>query len=91
MTVNFEVTEGDAKLLHDITRRYCAFYPKADWQEASMDFTACHANGCPLDLVALYSSNNFNFLHDACGIRDHIDRTTGRLTGHFLPRFALEN
>ena len=91
MAVNFKVTPDEAELLTAITARYCQKFPGADQQEVEMDFTACHCNGSPLALFAFFTADDFNFLHDACGIRDHLDRTTGRLTGHFLPRFALEN
>jgi hypothetical protein len=91
MAVKFKVTPEDKKLLVAITARYCGRFHEADWTEAEMDFTACHANGCPLDLVAFFAADDFNFLHDACGIRDHLDRTNGKLTNHFHPRFASEN
>lgn len=55
-----------------------------------MDIEACHSNGCPLRLKDLLAADDFNFSHDVFGIRDHIDRTTGRLLDHFVPRFAKE-
>lgn len=42
----------------------------------------------PVDLDALAEADDFNFAHDAYGISAHMDRSTGKLTGHFLPRFA---
>ncbi len=56
-----------------------------DWM---MDITAVHANGCPLRLRDLLLADDFNFAHDVFGIRRHLDRTTGQLGGHFLPRFS---
>jgi hypothetical protein len=88
MAVKFKVTPEDRKLLVAITARYCGRFTEADWTDAEMDFTACHANGTPLNLTAFFAAEDFDFLHDACGIRDHIDRTTGQLTDHFHPRFA---
>ena len=88
--VNFKVTPTDRKLLVALAVRYCSRFHEADLQEVEMDYTACHVNGCPLDLTAWFAADDFNFLHDACGIRDHLDRNTGRLTNHFHPRFALE-
>lgn len=90
MTVNFKVNPEEQKLLAAITARYCARFPDADYTDAEMDFTACHCNGTPMNLTAFFGADDFNFLHDACGIRDHIDRTTGKLIDHFSPRFALE-
>lgn len=52
----------------------------------SMDITACHANGCPLDLAKLLKADNFNFIHDVWGIHRHINRITGKLEHCFLPR-----
>ena len=66
---------------------------KSDWQgwwlETSMDLTAVHCNGCPLDLQKLVESSNTDFLHDVFGIRQHIDRDTGKLTDCFFPRCAV--
>ena len=53
-----------------------------------MDLTACHANGCPLRLDALLGAPDLDFTHDVWGIRRHINRRTGQLENHFLPRFA---
>ena len=56
-----------------------------DWV---MDFTAVHANGNPLRLTDLLEASEFNFAHDAFGIARHLDRSTGKLTGFFSPRFS---
>lgn len=53
-----------------------------------MDLTACHANGCQLKLAELLDAAPFDFSHDYYGIRLHINRTTGKLEGCFLPRYA---
>ncbi len=53
-----------------------------------MDIAAVHAH-TPLNFNAWLDADDFNFVHDWVGIQHHIDRTTGRLTGHFLPRFAV--
>lgn len=57
-----------------------------------MDLTAADGvNGNrPLDWERFLSADDFNFMHDLGGISRHIDRTTGRLGGHFLPRFTLK-
>lgn len=60
-------------------------YPILD---ATMDIDACHNNGCPLKLHELLEADDFNFAHDAFGIRRHIDRTTGKLQDCFVPRYA---
>lgn len=56
--------------------------------DACMDIEATHCNGCPLDLDALLAADDFNVAHDTFGIRRHLDRTTGELGDHFIPRFA---
>lgn len=60
-----------------------------DQQSAEMDVTACHCNGCPLELDRLRDADAGTFGHDVFGIRRHINRTTGELGGMFLPRTAL--
>lgn len=42
----------------------------------------------PLDAEALLASSDADFAHDMLGIRRHIDRETGTLTGCFTPRYA---
>jgi hypothetical protein len=53
-----------------------------------MDLDATHCNGTPLKLEELLKADDANFMHDIAGIQSHIDRTTGKLTNCFLPRFA---
>lgn len=59
-----------------------------DYFSVEMDISATHANGCPLKLDELLEADNFNFMHDIVGIRNHINRKTGKLKGYFHPRFA---
>jgi hypothetical protein len=59
-------------------------------QDAVMSITACHANGCPLELKRLLKADDANFAHDAFGICRHIDTQTGKLDGTFLPRYAVK-
>lgn len=62
--------------------------PPPDYDTIRMDLTACHANGCPLDLERLIKADDFNFIHDVGGIHSNICRETGTLQNMFLPRFA---
>ena len=57
--------------------------------EWEMDLVACHANGCPLDLIKLEGFDEANFLHDVFGIARHLNRQSGHLGGCFCPRSAL--
>lgn len=56
-----------------------------------MDLVATHANGCPIDFERLLAADNFNFVHDICGIARHLNRETGELLDMFRPRFALKS
>lgn len=56
--------------------------------DALMDIDACHSNGNPLKLGALLEADDFNFGHDVFGIRQHINRTTGKLEHCFVPRYS---
>jgi hypothetical protein len=60
-------------------------YKKMD---AIMDLDACHSNGNPLRLAALLAADDFNFAHDVFGIRNNIDRHTGKLGNFFSPRYS---
>lgn len=60
-------------------------YP--EW-EMRMDLSAAHAS-CPMDLWAFAAYDDANFAHDLFGIRRHMNRYTGILGDHFLPRCAL--
>ncbi|WVR18296.1 hypothetical protein y223_00016 [Bordetella phage PY223] len=55
---------------------------------SEMDITACHLNGTPLRLADFLAADDFNFAHDLYGIDRHMNRSTGKLTGCFVPRFA---
>lgn len=93
MTINFSVTKDEAEIISLIAERADreVYGPNGIDQEiihTEMDITACHANGCPLKLDELLAADRFNFAHDVTGIRARIDRSTGKLTGCFLPRYA---
>jgi hypothetical protein len=94
--ISFDVSKEDSKLIRAIVDR--AFGPGALGDgmrkysikrlDLSMDITATHANGTPLDLQKLFDFDAFNFAHDVIGILRHLDRETGKLGGCFLPRCA---
>jgi hypothetical protein len=56
--------------------------------EVTMDLTACHLNGCPLDLEGLLSAKPSDVIHDVAGIIRHINRQTGQLEDCFCPRYS---
>jgi hypothetical protein len=90
--VRFDVPKEDMDLIIRIAQRANAEATKAgiDYpaQDAAMDLTAVHRNGCPLKLRELAETEGYDFLHDVFGIRRHINRRTGQLEDCFLPRFA---
>lgn len=90
MPVSFRTTKADAELIDEIAvritelaREHNVTYPMLD---ASMDVSACHCNGNPLDLQRLLAADDFTFAHDLFGIRRHLDRRTGKLMDYFSPR-----
>lgn len=89
MVVNFSTSRIEHALISQIVERACSTPADIDRLSLSMDITAVHLNGCPLDLEKLLAADDFNFLHDVYGIMGHIDRNTGELRDCFLPRCAL--
>lgn len=85
--VSFKVSAEDDKLLVAVVNRAILAYPDHfDRLTLSMDLTACHANGCELDLDKLLGFDPFNFAHDIFGIVKRVDRRSGHLTDCFSPR-----
>lgn len=41
-----------------------------------------------LRLTDMLNADEFNFAHDFIQIQNEIDRTTGKFSGRFVPRFA---
>lgn len=95
MVVNFDCSETDRQLIAQIADRFmelCTKYKTHhNRKDTIIDLTACHCNGCRLNLVAMFNGDDFNLLHDVCGITSHIDMATGELEGGFLPRYALKD
>lgn len=87
--VSFDVSNADRVLIQKNVARAVAtgLIQKRDALDRAMDLTACHANGCPLDLDGLLNADGFNFAHDVLGIARHMDRETGKLNNCFLPRY----
>lgn len=96
--ISFTVTKAETLTIAKIVDRAEAVFRRnhrqLDRMSTMMDITACHANGCPLDLDRLLEeADDFNLIHDVAGIARHLDRddaspTAGQLLDCFLPRFA---
>lgn len=87
MPVQFNA--ANLRQLSKLALRSLRLHIHSDKQDAMMDLDACHSNGCPLDFDKLEAFDDFNFTHDVAGIARHLDRRTGKLEDHFLPRCAL--
>jgi len=92
--INWDTTTTEASLITAIAERYLNFidheFPDGGAKLAlRMDLTACHLNGCALDLDGFLTASDFAFAHDVQLIQRHIDRFTGRMIGAAHPRFAL--
>ncbi len=92
--VSFTTDREDFALISKIAHRALAMDKDANGRSAAtlqtwlMDISACHANGNPLRLRDFLDADDFNFAHDAFGIARKLDRSTGRLTDFFSPRFS---
>lgn len=91
MVIFAELTPSEWELLDKIAGRAEALAGESgidlDRMLLEMDLTSVHAH-TPLDLAALAEADSFNLSHDVFGIMRHINRETGELSGHFLPRFT---
>lgn len=92
---SFDVSPEASDLIFAVVVRFESIMPASnfnprgrDRQDYIMDLTACHANGMPLDLAKLLAAPPFDLVHDVCGIRDHINRRTGKIEDQFVPRCA---
>jgi hypothetical protein len=91
--VSFDISVADSKKLIKIVDRAKSMLGSIaySYREMMMDLTACHANGCRLDLDALLTASEFDLMHDVLGIRQHLDRRTGNLMNGFTPRLAVQS
>lgn len=92
--INWDTTDKDRALIDKIVERAMALSQddgiSYNAKECSMDLTACHLNGCAIDLEKLLRAPDATFGHDVYGIRRFIDRTTGKIPGEFFaPRCML--
>lgn len=93
--IDFDTTPKEEKLIRAILKRAIDdkyVDPKKDKAvlHLQMDITACHKNGCPLDLEKFLKAPKPDFGHDLCGIVKYLDRNTGELTDHFHPRCSAK-
>ncbi|MEG1542932.1 MAG: hypothetical protein RR382_00210 [Tannerellaceae bacterium] len=90
------ITSEDFALMDEIAMRAKTCYVEdmhvskyeVDSYFICMYLAACHNNGCKLRLDDMLKAKLFDLMHDIIGIRNHINKYTGELDGHFRPRFA---
>lgn len=81
MELEAEIAKRAVKMAEKIGIKY-------NQMTAIADIDACHSNGTPLKLAELLAADDANFAHDVFGIRQNINRETGKLENCFLPRYA---
>lgn len=89
--IDFGLTDEERGFVADIVDRAeeLELLPPEARVDRMMDIAAVHKNGCPLDLESfLHHATDFSFKHDFLGIVENIDRSTGKLQNHFLPKYA---
>lgn len=92
---SFRTSKKDLEIISRIARRVYAddLNPYETVQDCIMDLCAAKAQGCPIDFELLETwskdpEHAFNFWHDIGGIARHLNRKTGIVENHFLPRSA---
>lgn len=88
-TTTREQTETILKIITRAAKLLALNGLTVDTTESLMDLKACHANGTPLDFEKFLGFDDLNFVHDFMGIRNHMDRNTGKLVDFFVPRCAV--
>lgn len=86
--VNWNISNRDLEIIDAIVERAMNGDKKLDALNLTMDLSATHKNGNPLDLKKLLVADDFTFNHDVYRIMRHINRETGKLGRGFLPRCA---
>lgn len=89
--IDFNVTITERWLIREIVKRAVKLAGgprKCDQLALTMDITAVHCNGNALRLEEMLRADDFNFLHDIVGIRECLNRTTGKFERNFSPRFT---
>lgn len=87
--IKFKCSKLEKEQIKKIVDRMCGYDSSINSLHAEMDLTACHLNGCALDLPRLLKAPKAVLGHDFYGIRKYLDRSTGKLTGNFDPRCSL--
>lgn len=89
--IKWDASTVEKRVIGEIADRAMKFNAQYGWgrtkQDFLMDIEAVHCNDAKLDFERLRDADDFNFTHDIVGIARHLNRETGKLENHFLPRF----
>jgi len=87
--LKWNASEGERALMQQIAKRALKeTLIQGSRQDLLMELEATHSNGNPMDFQALLKAPAFDFAHDIYGIRNHLNRKTGKLEHCFVPRFS---
>ena len=86
--VKFSATRYEIEVIRKIADRAVKMYPELSKIDTLMDLEAAHSSN-PLQLSDLLSADDGNFGHDVLGIRQNLNRATGKLENCFVPRYSL--
>jgi|WetSurMetagenome_2_1015567.scaffolds.fasta_scaffold316415_3 hypothetical protein len=84
--VNWNIGKKDLDIIDAIVERAMNGDKKLDALNLTMDLSATHKNGNPLDFKKLLFADEFTFNHDVYGIMHHMNRENGKLGHGFMPR-----
>lgn len=91
-TISFDTTRKETNTIRMICDRAQELADELalpfDMMMTMMDLSALQAGICKLRLDELLHAERMDFIHDVWGIRRHLNRDTGALENHFLPRYA---
>lgn len=86
-----KLTNRELRLINQIAKRAIPMAADIGHEISShvleMDIGAAHLVDA-IDLEGLLGASDSDFVHDVFGIRRFMDRKTGKLTGHFSPRYS---
>ena len=89
MSIKQDCSKQDAILIRKISIRASKIDKGIPLLHINMDFIATHCNGNPLRLKDLLKADDFNFAHDYFGIKNCLNRKTGKHENCFVPRFTI--
>jgi len=73
--INWNISTEDMVTINEISSRVLEYVPSLDRMTLDMDITACHANGCPLDLGRLLTLSLETYYMTPSGSRNTLTGT----------------